>query len=131
MRGIDTNVLVRYLTQDHPAQARAVDALVETTRSEAGHLHVDDVVMCELVWVLRGAYGTDKTAIVSALEKILSAALFSFDDRELLRRSVEDYRRGKGDFADYIIGRRNRRAGCEDTATFDRALKGAAAFSLL
>lgn len=131
MRGVDTNVLVRYLTQDHAAQARAVDALIAETISQREHLHVDDVVLCELVWVLRGAYRTDKPAIVSALQKIVSTALFSFEDREVLRRAVEDYRKGSGDFADYLIGRRNRRAGCEDTATFDRALKGASAFSLL
>lgn len=131
MRGVDTNVLVRYLTQDHTVQARAVDALVAETLSEREHLHVDDVVLCELVWVLRGAYGTDKPEIATALQKIVSTALFSFEDRELLRRAVEDYRHGRGDFADYLIGRRNRRAGCEDTATFDRALKGAPAFSVL
>lgn len=131
MRGVDTNALVRYLTQDHATQARAVDVLVEATRSEGQHLHVDDVVLCELVWVLRGAYGTDKAAIVSALEMIVGTAVFSFEDREVLRRAVEDYRRGRGDFADYLIGRRNRRAGCEDTATFDRSLKGAPGFSLL
>ena len=131
MRGVDTNVLVRYLTQDHAAQARAVDALIAETISQREHLHVDDVVLCELVWVLRGAYRTDKPAIVSALQKLVGTALFSFEDREMLRRAVEDYRKGSGDFADYLIGRRNRRAGCEDTATFDRALKGASAFSLL
>lgn len=131
MRGVDTNVLVRYLTQDHAAQARAVDTLIAETISRREHLHVDDVVLCELVWVLRGAYRTDKPAIVSALQKIVGTALFSFEDREVLRRAVEDYRKGSGDFADYLIGHRNRRAGCEDTATFDRALKGASAFSLL
>lgn len=131
MKGLDTNVLVRYLTQDNVAQARAVDALTAEALSVGERLHVDDIVLCELVWVLRGAYRTQKPAIVSALEKISSTALFSFEDREVLRRAVEDYRDGGGDFADYLIGRRNRRAGCETTATFDRALRGAAAFSVL
>lgn len=130
MRGLDTNVLVRYLTQDNAGQARAVEALVAEALAEGERLHVDDVVLCELVWVLRGAYRTDKPAIVSALERIINTALFSFEDREVLRRAVEDYRQGGGDFADYLVGRRNRRAGCEDTATFDRALKGAPSFSL-
>jgi predicted nucleic-acid-binding protein len=131
VKGLDTNVLVRYLTQDNVAQARAVDSLVAEALSEGERLHVDDVVLCELVWVLRGAYRAGKPAIVSALQKISSTALFNFEDREVLRRAVDDYRDGGGDFADYLIGRRNRRAGCEGTVTFDRALKGAPAFSVL
>lgn len=131
MKGLDTNVLVRYLTQDNLAQARAVDALVAETLSEGERLHVDDVVLCELVWVLRGAYRTSKPVIVSALDKISATAIFSFSDREVLRQAVADYRDGTGDFADYLIGRRNRRAGCETTVTFDRALKSAAAFTSL
>ena len=131
MKGLDTNVLVRYLTQDHVGQARAVDALVAEALSDGERLHVDDVVLCELVWVLRGAYRTGKPAIVSVLEKISSTAIFSFTDREVLRQSVADYRNGSGDFADYLIGRRNRRAGCETTVTFDGALKDAGVFTSL
>jgi predicted nucleic-acid-binding protein len=131
VKGLDTNVLVRYLTQDNLAQGRAVDSLVAEALSEDERLHVDDIVLCELVWVLRGAYRTEKPAIVSALEKISTTGLFSFEDREVLRQAVSDYRSGTGDFADYLIGRRNRRTGCETTVTFDRALKGSPAFTVL
>ncbi len=37
--------------------------------------------------------------------------MFSFDDRELLRCALDDYASGAGDFADYVIGRRNARVG--------------------
>jgi predicted nucleic-acid-binding protein len=129
--GVDTNVLVRYLTQDDLDQARAVDALVSECAKNAVRLHIDDVVFCEMVWVLRAAYRFDRTTIASALEKILDTALFSFEDRDLLRRAVAQYREGDGDYADYVIGARNARSGCDATATFDRALRGNDAFSLL
>lgn len=77
MIGVDTNVVVRYLTQDDVAQARAVDVLVSETVESAERLHIDDVVLCELVWVLRGAYRLNKATIVSALERIFSTGLFS------------------------------------------------------
>ena len=131
MKGLDTNVLARYLTQDDPAQSRAVDTLVSKAIDEGEPLHIDDIVLCELVWVLRGVYRKEKALIVTALEKIAGTALFSFNDREVLRRAIADYRGGGGDFADYLIGHRNRRAGCERTVTFDRALKGTKAFSVL
>ena len=131
MRGIDTNVLVRYLTQDNAAQSKAVDALVKAAAAGSETLHVDDVVLCETVWVLRAAYGQNKASITDVLEKVLTNSQFSFDDRDLLTRALADFRNGKGDFADYVIGRRNRRAGCDRTATFDRSLKGSGSFTVL
>ena len=131
MRGIDTNVLVRYLAQDNPAQSKAVDELVKVPAPGSETLHVDDVVLCETVWVLRAAYGQNKASITDVLEKVLTTSQFSFDDRDLLTRALADFRNGKGDFADYVIGRRNRRAGCDRTATFDRSLKGSGSFTVL
>ena len=131
MKGVDTNVLVRYLTQDDPQQARAANALIAAVVEEGSRLRVDDVVVCELAWVLRHAYRFDRGTISSALDKVLSTALFAFEDREILRQALDDYRGKKGDFADYVIGRRNLASGCDGTVTFDRDLDGGAGFSLL
>jgi predicted nucleic-acid-binding protein len=129
--GVDTNVLVRYLAQDDAAQSRRVDAFMSAALEDGTRLHVDDIVLCEMVWVLGAAYRLGKPTIAEALDKVMSAAIFSFDDRELLRAALIDYRQGKGDFSDYVIGRRNARAGCEHTVTFDRSLSDAPSFALL
>jgi predicted nucleic-acid-binding protein len=131
MIGIDTNVLVRYLTQDDETQARKVDVFLDTAIENGSRLHVDDIVLCEIVWVLRVAYRLGKPAIIEALDRVISTAIFNFDDRDLLRRALADYVDGLGDFADYVIGRRNARAGCEHTVTFDRLLSKGSAFVLL
>jgi predicted nucleic-acid-binding protein len=131
MIGLDTNVLVRYLTQDDPSQAKKANALIADARAKREKLHLDVVVLCEVVWVLRGAYELDKGAVCGALDGILDAALFSMDDRDVVRDALAAYRAGRGDFADYLVGARNRRAGCNTTATFDRALRGSELFSLL
>jgi len=129
--GLDTNVLVLYLTQDDAAQARRVDALINAAADDETRLYVDDIVLCELVWVLRAAYRLSKPTIIDALEKLISTSAFSFDDRELLRATLSDFNAGSGDFADYLIGRRNLRAGCEQTMTLDRQLKAHPAFSVV
>ena len=131
MIGVDTNVLVRYLTQDDPVQARKVDTFVAAAIEGGDRLHVDDVVLCELVWVLRAAYRLGKPVIAAALDKVMSTGIFAFDDRELLRSALTDYLNGPGDFSDYVIGRRNTRAGCEYTVTFDRPLNRERSFILL
>ena len=131
MTGLDTNVLVRYLTQDEPSQAKRANRLVADAEVGREKLHIDVVVLCELVWVLRGAYGFEKSTVCAVLDKILDAALFSMDDRDIVREAAAAYRTGKGDLADYLLGSRNRTAGCRATVTFDRALKGSDLFVLL
>lgn len=131
MIGLDTNVLVRYLAQDDPVQARKVDGFLAGALEAQTRLHIDDLVLCEAVWVLRAAYRLGKETIADALDKVLSTSAFSFDDRDLLRAAALDYREGKGDFADYVIGRRNLRAGCDHTVTFDRSLRDTNAFRFL
>jgi predicted nucleic-acid-binding protein len=129
--GLDTNVLVRYLTQDDPAQARKANAVMDDSVERGERLHLDVVVLCELVWVLRGAYGLGKAEVTDTMAKILDAAQFAVEDRDLLREALDAYRGGQGDFADHVLGLRNRKAGCSATATFDRALKRSASFTML
>ena len=53
MIGLDTNVLVRYLIQDDPAQALLATKLIEENCSKHSPGRLSLVVLCELVWVLR------------------------------------------------------------------------------
>lgn len=131
MIGLDTNVLVRYLTQDEPQQSRAANALVAAAVTAGERLFVGAVVLCEMVWVLRESYGSTKAEIVSALEHLLATAQIEIGQKDLAREALEDYRKGRGDFADYVIGRAAREAGCERTVTFDRRLKASALFRLV
>lgn len=131
MTGVDTNILVRYLTQDDTAQARRVDMLVARAVQNDERLYIDDIVICELVWVLRAAYRFNKSTIIDAIARILQTALFAFEDRDLLRNALAAYRDGNGDFADYVIGARNERSGCEETVTFDRVLVDSSHFTTL
>jgi predicted nucleic-acid-binding protein len=131
MIGLDTNVLVRYLTQDDRQQAKRANALVAKAVSDRSRLFISAVAMCELVWVLRGAYALDKPTIVLTLERILATAQFEIDQKDVVREALEDYRVGGGDFADCVIGRRGREMGCERTATFDRRLRPSDLFRVL
>lgn len=131
MTGLDTNVLVRYLTQDDPRQSRRASALVAEAVAGGERLFVSAVTLCELVWVLHGAYAFDRRTIAMALERILATAQLEIDQKDVVREALEDYRAGGGDFADYVIGRRGREAGCDRTATFDRRLKASALFRVL
>jgi predicted nucleic-acid-binding protein len=131
IRGLDTNVLVRYLTQDEPAQARRASAIIEGTLAKGGNCYLSVIVLCEIAWVLRGAYGLKKKSILLAVDQILETAGFLVEDRDLVREAVEQFRLGRGNFRDYLLGARNRAAGCSDTVTFDRSLRGSNFFAML
>jgi predicted nucleic-acid-binding protein len=131
MTGIDTNVLVRYLVQDDPAQSRKVNRLIADAVERGEACSISAIVLCELVWVLREAYGFDKPTVVATLGQVLDTAQLVVEQADAARRALEDYRHGRGDFADYLIGWRNRQLGCADTVTFDRALARHPLFRIL
>jgi len=131
MIGLDTNILVRYLTQDDPGQSRKANAEIEKGLAEGHMFFIADIVLCELVWVLETAYGYDRQEIVPVLENILRTKQFQFENKDLLWKSLADYRNKKGDFADHLIGHADNKAGCSETLTFDAGLKNNPLFRML
>ena len=132
MRGLDTNVLLRFLTADDPLQAECVGALFAAAERSGERFFVSIIALCELSWTLRGQpYRLDRGQIATVLERILDTSLIEVQDRGLVRRALADFRPGRADFADYLLGWQSLSAGCADTVTFDRKLNGAAGFALL
>ena len=128
MTGLDTNVIVRYVTQDDRDQFRRSDAVFTAAASSGNKLFINAIVLCELVWVLRSAYKEPRERIVPVIEALLETPEVVVEDADLARRSLADWQGGQGDFADCFIARRNERAGCRTTLTFDKALSKSALF---
>ncbi len=131
MVGLDTNVLARFLTRDDPLQASRARREIQRLAREEVSCRVSTIVLCELIWVLRSSLGFRKNQILDTLDILLDAAEFSIEDRDMVREAISLYRAGTGDFSDYLIGLRNRRAGCRETLTFDYALEGSDLFTVL
>lgn len=131
MRALDTNVLVRYLAADDPKQTPVAERFIDECRRKEEPLFLSILVLCEAVWVLERSYQQPKADVISTLERILETDLFVIEKDGLVRQSVEDYRSGKGSFADCLIGNLAQGAGCSDTVTFDRGLAGMRGFTLL
>ncbi len=122
MIGLDTNILVRYITQDDPEQAAQASRLIETRCTATSPGRVAHIVLCELVWVLRRAYGYSKPQVVSVLDQILVTAELAIENEELAFHALDAYRLGPADFSDYLLALSNRAAGCETTYSFDTRL---------
>lgn len=131
MIGLDTNVLVRYLTRDEPTQYAKTATFIETALDNEERFVVNAVVLCELVWVLESVYEYSREEIAHALERVLTTAQFEIERRDEARQALIEFRGTKADFSDALVGRVNRALGAEHTATFDRTLKGLETFRIL
>ena len=120
MIGLDTNVLVRYLTQDDPSQARLATELIERRLSEQDPGFISVVAMVETAWVLERAYGLRAAEVAAVIERVLQAAELVVQDEQEVFTAMVALKEGRGSFADALIGAFGQRAGCTFTATFDR-----------
>lgn len=121
MIGLDTNVLVRYVVQDDPEQSKYAKRVIEQASAKNNLLFINQIVICELLWVLSYSYDYSKDALIDLLQKILSTKQFEIEGREILWAAFELYKKSKADFADCLLGIKNHRAGCSTTMTFDKA----------
>jgi predicted nucleic-acid-binding protein len=130
MLGIDTNVLVRYLTHDDPAQADAATRVMNSLSADSpGFLSL--IVIAELVWVLAISYRYQKKEIEQVLEKLLRSKEIIIERAETVSQAFRAFRMGRADFADYLVQRCAHSAGCEFTVTFDQKAATVAGFRLL
>ncbi|HCU26139.1 MAG TPA: hypothetical protein DF383_14080, partial [Deltaproteobacteria bacterium] len=68
MIAIDTNVLIRYLVQDHLQQAKKAAQLIEQLETTRSLAFLSDIVLCEVVWVLQSCYQESRERIAEILE---------------------------------------------------------------
>lgn len=128
MIGLDTNIVVRYLTKDDEVQWQK--AVEEIEQSES--CFICNVVLCEIVWVLKSKpYEYSLAEIMQVLELMLQSPKFKFENRSNIYQAIALSKKGSVDFADYLIGTVNHENGCMHTVTFDRKLKPATKFKLL
>ena len=128
MIGLDTNVLVRYLVQDDPTQAKRANSLIDRAAVQELAMFINHVVMCELAWVLGRGNGYARKELAEVIEKILLGRQFEIERKDLVWTALADFKTSRADFADCLIGVTNDLAGCESTLTFDRSAASLRAF---
>lgn len=118
MRAIDTNVVVRFLTGDDPAQAKAARKAIE-----AGEILVPITVWLESEWVLRSGYSFTPQQIAAGFLGLAGLPTVATDEPQVLAAAIDWLREGM-DFADAL--HLAKAQGCEAFLSFDRKLAKAA-----
>lgn len=120
MVAFDTNVVVRLLVGDDPAQTRKAErALVEHV--SGGGVFISLVVLAEVGRVLASAYEWDRATIQSRLQRLVRTRNVYVEELELVEAALDEYAAGKAQLADYVI-LGVARASSDALLTFDRKL---------
>lgn len=119
MTGLDTNILVRYFTQDDAMLSpRANRIVADLTEDAPGFISL--VALAETVWVLERSYGLGPPELVRIVSKILQTSTFEVQNEREVFVAMVMLERGVASFSDALIGAVGSWAGCAETVTFDR-----------
>lgn len=118
MLAVDTNVIVRYLTNDHSQQSPRARKLVD-----GQDVWVPITVLLETEWVLRSVYHYPPAQIAVALRKFAGMPRVTLENAALAAQAL-DWAEGGMDFADAL--HLSASGHCEAFATFDSNLSKAA-----
>ena len=119
MIGLDTNVLLRVLLDDDPAQSKRARELLAAHGQAHGSVRLCDVVLLETLWTLKRQFGHGRSTLAGIFKRLLDEPAFALSDRERLADVLHRYINSKADIGDCFIAADNERAGCAYTATFD------------
>jgi len=117
--GLDTNVLVRYIVKDDPQQFKLAERFIEKQLSAANPGFVNQIALCELVWVFESIYDFDRKDIAATLQRIFETNVFVVERSDLAWLALDSYRR-TDDFSDALIALTNSAYQCDRTITFDK-----------
>ena len=119
MIALDTNVLVRLIVADDPAQHGAAVALVADLTPDRPGFVAREVVL-EFVWVLERTYRFGRTDIADAVDGLLASREIVVETAGDVATAIAAWRDGEPGFGDRLIAAAARRAGASELVTFDR-----------
>lgn len=97
---VDTNLLIRFLTQDDPELAAKAEAIFKKANQK--QLEIPPYILMEVVWVLLSFYELEKREVIKKLEAILAFDKFKLE-RKVLRKAIEFYKHENISFVDAYL----------------------------
>ena len=97
---LDTNVIIRFLTGDHPAHSPRSRSLFARAAAGDVTLFVTDLALAETVWVLQSFYKLDRTAITTALKGLIGFAGIEVHNKAKLLRALQNFAQSGVNFVD-------------------------------
>lgn len=100
---LDTNVILRYLTNDIPSQAEKVNNyLIKAKKSQIG-IEVRKIIVIEVLFQLKNWYGLDRSEAADKLLTFFSPEWIGLEDKSLIFEALRIYKEKNIDFVDVIL----------------------------
>ena len=120
MRGLDTNILIRFLVKDNIKQAEKVFNLFKQAESKRRLFFISNFTVIETVWVLSKLYRCSNNDILNAFNVLLSIPIINFESENLLKEFIETAKKTTLDLSDLLIGLSATYNNCKETITLDK-----------
>lgn len=117
---VDTNVFLRFLTNDDPVKAKRAEMLFRQAIQGKIQLITSLLVIAEIVWTLESFYHLTKTDIASKVEIILNTPNLLCPEAEIIVMALDLYVQGNMDFIDAFHAYDLQAQGLLQIATYDR-----------
>jgi predicted nucleic acid-binding protein len=117
---VDTNVFLRFLTNDVPEQAAAVEALFQRAAAGGVRLTTNAVVLAELVWVLESYYRLGRSEVQERAMAVACMDGLVIPEVDVVIDALLAYGEANVDFIDAYSACWMRERGLSRVATFDK-----------
>ena len=123
--------MVRYLIEDDAIQSTKAIKLIDEYAGTKEAIFINNIVVCELIWVLERGYKYSKDQVITILKSIFTTVEFCFEDHQILWESTTEYAGSAVGFADILIGQLNAENDCSKTFTFDKKASSLSMFTII
>jgi predicted nucleic-acid-binding protein len=118
---IDTNVVIRFLTRDHPELSNKSAEIFKKIEKGEIKAKITESVLAEIVYVIMKIYGKDREYTANVINKILSLKGIVNRDKTQLKKALSIFENQKVDIVDAILLSHEKQ--CLGILSFDRDLK--------
>ena len=120
MRFLDTNIFIRFLTDDVPEKADACEEIFKKAVEKRETLFTTDLVIAEIVWVLELFYELPKNEVQGKVEKILNTPNLTCPHKDLILSVLILYSQKNIDYIDAYNALILKENGIEELYSYDK-----------
>ncbi|MEW6486626.1 MAG: type II toxin-antitoxin system VapC family toxin [Thermodesulfobacteriota bacterium] len=117
---VDTNLFLRYLTNDDPTKADRVEQLLNQAAAGEVRRVTAEMVLAETVWVLESSYGLGRVQVAPLVRGILATPGLEVVNGSLVARALDHYETLNIDFVDGYIAAVMEKQGIDELYSFDK-----------
>lgn len=120
MKFLDTNIILRYLTNDIPSEALKCHRLFKDVSEGKEILFTNILVIAEVIWVLSSGYKFARAKIINGIQKIINTPHIHIDNGEIILSALDLFEAHNIDFIDAYNAAVMRHKGIDSIYSYDK-----------